>query len=435
MSRSFRRSQSTALRVSRAPAAISPSMRRSGTRSPFVTPENSRSSLSRLDDRAAPVAASNAEGEDEDDIPEQIGSVEAWEDVGAVASSSASSSSASSTTDEDEGEDKIRRGEVCEARARRVGVPPSHHPAPEEASLPGQPFSRDTANPDEYSDDEYHAYVHEELEMDFEEYAQVAVRSDLAEHRRMAREYRDRLEMYGHLLERAEAAQARYDSDGECNEVSDMEDEGGGIPDYLEQDDEGDFFSNEMARTEGRYRQPNGQLTDFYGVPCAQFVSSPRQAQGALVNLNSASQHRLTSRDQSMNLDRRASHGRSAPVGFHIPPFTPPFTTEEDAKFKGPLTSDSNARRASGWLHSGLFVSKFLTTKPVEGVKSVLEDKEWVFELLKDLPGVDPEANCIQGVLAVLRGLNIPEKTHALPTNKPMASMFLPQSSNYPQSR
>lgn len=56
MSRSFRRSQSTALRVSRAPAAISPSMRRSGTRSPFVTPENSRSSLSRLDDRAAPVA-------------------------------------------------------------------------------------------------------------------------------------------------------------------------------------------------------------------------------------------------------------------------------------------------------------------------------------------------------------------------------------------
>lgn len=29
----------------------------------------------------------------------------------------------------------------------------------------------------------------------------------------------------------------------------------------------------------------------------------------------------------------------------------------------GPLTSDSNARRASGWLHSGLFVSKFLTTK------------------------------------------------------------------------
>lgn len=36
------------------------------------------------------------------------------------------------------------------------------------------------------------------------------------------------------------------------------------------------------------------------------------------------------------------------------------------------------------------------SVQPVEGVKSVLEDKEWVFELLKDLPGVDPEANCIQ---------------------------------------
>jgi len=60
---------------------------------------------------------------------------------------------------------------------------------------------------------------------------------------------------------------------------------------------------------------------------------------------------------------------------------------------------------ASGWLHSGLFCSSTLKQKPDDTTRRVLEDKEWIYAQLQDLPGVDPDDDRVQGTLAALRGL------------------------------
>jgi hypothetical protein len=78
---------------------------------------------------------------------------------------------------------------------------------------------------------------------------------------------------------------------------------------------------------------------------------------------------------------------------------------------------------ASGWLHSGLFCSSTLKHKPDDTTRRVLEDKEWIYALLQELPGVDPDDDRVQGTLAALRGL----KSCSRPTSsaRPSSSLTL----------
>ena len=86
---------------------------------------------------------------------------------------------------------------------------------------------------------------------------------------------------------------------------------------------------------------------------------------------------------------------------------------------------------ASGWLHSGLFCASTLQHKPDDETRRVLADKEWIHALLRQLPGVDPQDDRVQGTLAALRGL---KSCGSRPCSSRKAAAARPPSAGLPST-
>eukprot|EP00238_Polyblepharides_amylifera_P013158 CAMPEP_0196575752 /NCGR_PEP_ID=MMETSP1081-20130531/5173_1 /TAXON_ID=36882 /ORGANISM="Pyramimonas amylifera, Strain CCMP720" /LENGTH=440 /DNA_ID=CAMNT_0041894153 /DNA_START=212 /DNA_END=1534 /DNA_ORIENTATION=+ len=252
--------------------------------------------------------------------------------------------------------------------------------------------------------------------------------------------YHRHLRLYDHMLghhhHHHQEVDGNDDAD-EYNEVSDVEDEEEEfIPDLLS-DHEGEGIGEYISDEDRSMEAHQLQLSDLHRSSCAQFVSSSSSPSGLTMrgDGNHYQHHHQHGQRQQRELPRSPHSATWAPAHFRLGSLgrreratrsldphsghqgyelrsERGVSRSETGKLKSAapacVSPDAPNWTPPGWLHSGLFCANFLKKKPSEEVQRVLEDKEWVYDLLKSLPGVNPDDNGIQGTLAALRGLTGP---------------------------
>jgi len=254
-------------------------------------------------------------------------------------------------------------------------------------------------------DDDYDAYAGEEFERELDEDGQLMYNHDDYD---LSSRYRQQLHFYDRML--AQRDQGDLDHDGDdCNEVSDDGYDDDYIPD-LRSDAGDDYLSDEDQM------DAQEQMATIHGQQCAQFVTSShhRREIRELTSMAHASlRHSSESQSSSYRRHQRPMPDARRFMGMHSSyshRHVYDGYEEQDAdRLKSVAVSSSTAAPpsswSSSWLNSGLFCASLLKKKPSDEMRGVLDDKEFVYSCLKDLPGVNPDDVRIQGVLAALRGL------------------------------